>query len=163
MLLVGVLVFGGARCAEAQTKDEQEIRALIQQLIAAAKAKNVNEIMSAYVADEHLMVFDVTPPLRFAGAKAYQKDWEDFLAAFPGPLEVELGEPSITADGTLGFSHEIDTWRATDPEGKKVSFTVRQTYVYRKVDGQWRIIHDHTSVPVDVTTGRAELSLKPWR
>ena len=101
LLLVGALVFGGARCVEAQTNDEQEIRALIQQLMAAAKAKNVNEIMSAYVADEQLMVFDVTPPLRFAGAKACRKDWEDFVAAFPGPIEVELGEPSVTADGTL--------------------------------------------------------------
>jgi uncharacterized protein (TIGR02246 family) len=161
MLLVGVLVSGGARGAAAQTKDEQEIRALVQRLVAAERTKNINEIMSVYVTDESLTVFDVTPPLQYVGAKAYRKDWEDFFAAFPGPVEVEIGALSITPDGNLGFSHEIDRWSVTDKEGKRVTFTLRETYVYRKTNGRWLIVHDHASVPVDVTTGRAELSLKP--
>jgi uncharacterized protein (TIGR02246 family) len=161
MLLVSVLLYGGALWADAQTEDEKEIRALVQRLVTAARAKDVSAVMSVYVADESLRVFDITPPLQSIGAKAYTKGWEDFFAAFPGPMEIEIHELSVSTDGALGFSHEIDTWRVTDPEGTKVSFTMRVTYVYRKVNGQWRIIHEHGSVPVDVTTGRAELSLKP--
>jgi uncharacterized protein (TIGR02246 family) len=161
-LLVGVLLYSGALPADAQTEDEKEIRALVQRLVTAARAKDVSDIMSSvYIADESLSVFDITPPLQYVGAKAYKKAWEDFFAAFPGPVEIEIHELSVTTDGPLGFSHEIDTWRMTDPEGKKVTFTMRVTYVYRKVNGKWRIIHEHGSVPVDVTTGRAELSLKP--
>ena len=161
-LLVGVLLYNsGALRADAQTEDEKEIRALVQRLVTAARAKDVSAVMSVYVADESLRVFDITPPLQSIGAKAYTKGWEDFFAAFPGPMEIEIHELSVTTEGPLGFSHEIDTWRVTDPEGKKVSFTMRVTYVYRKVNGQWRIIHEHGFVPVDVTTGRAELPLKP--
>ena len=160
-LLVGVLLYNGALGADAQTEDEKEIRALVQRLVTAAKAKNVSAVMSVYVADESLSVFDITPPLQYIGAKAYKEAWEAFFAALPGPLEIEIHEFNVTTDGPLGFSHEIDTWSGIDPEGKKVTFTMRVTYVYRKVNGKWRIIHEHGSVPVDVTTGRAELSLKP--
>jgi uncharacterized protein (TIGR02246 family) len=160
-LLVGVLLYDGALGADAQTEDEKEIRALIQRLVTAAKAKDVSAVMSVYVADESLRVFDITPPLQYRGAKAYKEAWEAFFAALPGPLEIEIREFNVMTDGPLGFSHEIDTWSGTDPEGQEVTFTMRVTYVYRKVNGKWRIIHEHGSVPVDVTTGRAELSLKP--
>ena len=158
MLLVIVFPYARALRADAQT---EEIRALVQRLVTAAKAKDISAIMAVYVADESLSVFDITPPLQYVGAKAYTKAWEDFFAALPGPLEITIHEFNVMTDGPFGFSHEIDTWSGTDPEGKKVTFTMRITYVYRKVNGKWRIIHEHGSVPVDVTTGRAELSLKP--
>ena len=161
LLLVSVFFYGGMLQADAQTEDEKEIRALVQRLVTAAEAKDVSAIMAVYIADESLSVFDITPPLQYVGAKAYTKAWEDFFVALPGPLEITIHKFNVTTDGSFGFSHQIDTWSGTDPEGKKVIFTMRITFVYRKVNGKWRIIHEHGSVPVDVTTGRAELSLKP--
>jgi len=38
---------------------------------------------------------------------------------------------------------------------------VRATLCCRRVDGTWRIVHDHESVPFDPATGRAEISLRP--
>jgi hypothetical protein len=29
------------------------------------------------------------------------------------------------------------------------------------MNGQWRVVHEHISVPVDLTTGKAALDLKP--
>ncbi len=164
--VLGVLLLGGLFYAvpshvDAQTKDEQEIRALLQQMIAAFKVKDVTTIMSAYVPNESLVVFDLTPPLQHVGAKAYQKGWEAFFAAFPGPVEVEMNEMSIVTEGTLGVSHDIDHWVLTDKEGKKITLTFRATNVYRKIDGKWRIIHEHNSFPVDMATGRADFAETP--
>jgi uncharacterized protein (TIGR02246 family) len=164
--VLGVLLLGGFLYAipshvDAQTKDEQEIRALVQQMIAAFKAKDITTIMSTYAPDESLVVFDLTPPLRHVGAKAYQKGWEEFFAAFPGPVEVEMNEMRIMTAGTLGVSHDIDHWVLTDKEGKKIHLTFRATNVYRKIDGKWRIIHEHNSFPVDLATGRADLAGTP--
>jgi ketosteroid isomerase-like protein len=64
------------------TDDEAKIRALENQFAAAVNAKDVDAIMKAYVPDETLLVFDVVPPRQYVGAKAYRKDWEDFLALF---------------------------------------------------------------------------------
>ncbi len=160
-LLIGVLLYTVTLRADAQTEDEKEIRALVQRLATAIRAKDVTTIMSSYVPDESLHVFDVIPPRQYVGAKAYKKDWEDFFAPFPGPVEYEMNDLSITTEGNLGFSHNIDRFILTDKEGKKLEFTTRSTDVYRKIDGKWFIIHEHVSVPVDLITGRADLSSKP--
>jgi uncharacterized protein (TIGR02246 family) len=161
LLFLGGLLYAVPSHVDAKTKDEQEIRALIQQMIAAFKAKDITTLMSAYVPNESLVVFDLTPPLHQVGAQMYQKGWEAFLAAFPGPVEVEMTEMSIETEGTLGVSHDIDHWVLTDKEGKKITLTFRATNVYRKIDGKWRIIHEHNSFPVDLTTGRADLGETP--
>jgi hypothetical protein len=38
---------------------------------------------------------------------------------------------------------------------------VRYDSDYKKIDGRWRDIHDHVSVPADLNTGKAALDLKP--
>jgi len=35
------------------------------------------------------------------------------------------------------------------------------TDIYRKINGKWLIIHEHISVPVDLTTNKADLAAKP--
>ena len=61
----------------------------------------------------------------------------------------------------MAFSHEFDTWRVTDMDGKQLSFTGRETYVYQKIQGRWLIVHEHCSVPVDIVTGQALLQFDP--
>jgi ketosteroid isomerase-like protein len=36
---------------------------------------------------------------------------------------------------------------ATTTNGSKVELWFRQTLGFRKIDGQWRITHEHSSVP----------------
>jgi ketosteroid isomerase-like protein len=38
---------------------------------------------------------------------------------------------------------------------------LRATDIYRKVNGKWLIEHEHYSVPVDLTTAKADLTSKP--
>ena len=45
--------------------------------------------MQAYVPDETLFAFDVIPPRQYVGAKAFRKDWGEFLAGLKGPLKYE--------------------------------------------------------------------------
>jgi len=161
MLLMGMLCARVALGAEAHPNDEKAIRALNQRFHDAFKAKDVHAIMSVYVPDESLVVFDVIPPRQYVGAKAYRKDFEDFIAAFPGPMEYEITDLSITASGAIGYSHRIDNLVLTDKEGKQVHLAVRVTDVYRKSKGKWLIIHEHVSVPVDLATGKPDVLSKP--
>jgi ketosteroid isomerase-like protein len=109
-----------------------------------------------------LFVFDVVPPRQYVGARAYRKDWEDFFASFSGPVETfEINDLNVVTNGNLGFSHSIQRVVFTDKDGKKTDITFRLTDVYRKVNGKWLIVHEHVSVPVDLATGKADLSSKP--
>ena len=138
-----------------------EVDATLSKLIADYEAKDVRAIMAHYVHDDALVVFDVTPPLQFVGYDAYTKSYQDFYAAFPGQVTVDVIERKISVVGELAYTHEMNTWTVHDQTNKPTMFTARETYVLQKTEGKWLIVHEHASVPVDVTTGRAELRLTP--
>src|SRR5258708_6898766 len=117
--------------------------------------------MKIYVADESLLVFDVVPPRQYVGAKAYRKDWEGFFTTFKGPAKMEITDLSVTADTTLGFGHSIQRVTGTDTKDKPIDITVRVTDGYRKIKGNWLIVHEHVSIPVDLDTMKPDPSSKP--
>jgi ketosteroid isomerase-like protein len=145
----------------AHADDQGDIKALEQRFVTAVKAKDIKAIMACYVPDESLVVFDVVPPRQYVGAKAYQKDWEELFAAYPGAAEVEMSDLGVMTEGNLGYGHNIQHWTLTDKDGKKVTFILRASNGYRKINGKWLISHEHMSVPVDLATGKAELTSKP--
>jgi uncharacterized protein (TIGR02246 family) len=144
--------------AELTTTDEAEIKALNRRLAAALRVGDINAVMSAYAPNDGLVVFDAVPPLQYVGAEACRKNWENALAFFSGPVEYEMSDLHIETDGSLGISRRIDRVVLTDKDGQKLNLTLRITNVYRKIDGKWLIAHEHASVPVDLITGKADLS-----
>jgi ketosteroid isomerase-like protein len=145
----------------AESGDEASIRALESRFVAAVNAKDVNAIMKVYVPEESLFVFDVVPPRQYVGATAYAKDWTDFLGMFKGSLKFEISDLSVTAEWNMGFGHSIQRVTGTNTKGQPVDLTVRVTDVYRKIKGEWLIVQEHVSVPVDLDTGKPDLSSKP--
>lgn len=146
---------------QAAPGDEAAIKALEARFTSAFNAKDVDAIMKVYVPNETLVVFDVTPPRQYVGAKAYRKNWEDFFAMFKGPAKIELTDVSIMADTSLGFGHSIQYVTGTNAKGQPIDFTVRVTDGYRKIDGNWLIVHEHVSIPVDLDTLKPDPSSKP--
>jgi ketosteroid isomerase-like protein len=49
---------------------------------------------------------------------------------------------------------------ATTVDGKPFNVTFRSTDVWRKRNGQWKIISVHVSVPIDLKTGKADMASK---
>jgi uncharacterized protein (TIGR02246 family) len=148
-------------CPPAKADAQGDIKALEDRFIAALKAKDLDAIMKVYVPDQTLFVFDVVPPRQYVGAAAYRKDWQEFLGSINGPITVELTDLDITADDSLAYGHSIQRVAGTDQHGKKLDLTVRVTDVYKKINGNWLVIHEHVSVPVDLDTGKPDLTSKP--
>jgi ketosteroid isomerase-like protein len=161
VLIIGVSLSGVIGLSAGHADDQADVKALEQRYVIAAKAKDIKAIMACYVPDESLVVFDVVPPRQYVGAKAYQKDWEELFAAYPGPADVEMSNLSVMTEGNLGYGHNIQHSTLTDKEGKKATFIFRVTNGYRKLNGKWLISHEHVSVPVDLRTGKADLTSKP--
>ena len=151
----------GASLARAGAADEAEIKALEARFVKALEAKDVDAIMANYVPGDSLVVFDVLPPRQYLGSDAYKKDWQGFLGSCAGPVKVELTDLSVTADGKLGYGHNIQRLTCSTANGTVQDFTTRVTDGYEKRDGKWLISHEHVSVPVDLATGKADLSSKP--
>lgn len=140
--------------------DEAEIKALEQRIADGAKARDVGAIMKNYLDDETLFVFDVVPP-RHVGADGFHKNWQGFFDGFDGPITVENSEMSVTSDDKLAYAHYVAHIAGKGKDGNPIDMNVRVTDVLRKAKGKWLIVHEHVSVPVDLATGKADLTSKP--
>ena len=154
---LSIVAFG----APARADTKADITALEDRFVAAFKTKDLDGIMKLYAPGQALVVFDVVPPRQYVGAAAYRKDWQAFLGSFNGPITVELTDLDVGADRNLAYSHSMQRVAGTDKQGKKLDLTVRVTDVYQKIRGRWLIIHEHVSVPVDLDSGKPDLSSKP--
>lgn len=160
MVALAALVATGR--ASATGHDQQQIKALQERLMAAIRAKDYDGIMSCYLPGEDLFVFDAVPPRQYVGAQAYKDDWKAALGPFKGPISVTLTDLKIVSNGSdLAYGHSVQDYSGVDANGGNIQFVLRATDCYRKVKGKWLIAHEHYSVPVDLSTAKADIMSKP--
>ena len=144
---------------EHKKNDEATIRGLIEDGTKLVRDKNIEGVMSLYAPE--VVSFDLVPPLRYRGADAFRNVWEAVFSSFSGPIGYEIADLSITVGDDVAFTHSLNRISGTLTTGQKTDLWLRSTACFRKINGQWLIVHHQNSVPVDLETGRAMLSLKP--
>jgi uncharacterized protein (TIGR02246 family) len=138
---------------------EEEIASLIDAWVAAIRAKDLDGSLSYYAPD--VIGFDLVEPLRYVGADALRKRLEDWFASFDGTIDFENHELEIIGGDGVAFAHSLNHVTGTLTDGKSLDMYWRATLCLRKVDGEWLVVHTHTSVPFNMQTGEAQIDLKP--
>jgi ketosteroid isomerase-like protein len=115
--------------------------------------------MSGYSPD--VLVFDVVDPLRKFGAAALRKRVEEWFSAFQGPIDYEMRNLEIACAGELAFCYSVNHIRGAKIDGGEINMWIRATVCFRKIDGEWTVVHEHVSVPFDPETGLASMDLEP--
>lgn len=144
---------------ENKNNDAARIKRAIEGYVEAIRAKDIEGVMAIYAPE--VVSFDVVPPLQYVGADAFRKVWEELFSWFQGPIDYESSDLSITVGDDVAFTHSFGRISGTLPTGEKLGPWVRWTACFRKINGQWLLVHHQNSVPVDFETGRAVLDLKP--
>ena len=144
---------------ENKKNDEAAIQGLLDDCIRSLHDKNIEGVMSIYA--QEVVSFDIVPPLRYIGAEAFRKVWEEIFLVYQGPIVYEIHDLSITVGNDVAFTHSLNRISRTMNNGRKTDLWLRWTACFRKINGKWLIVHHQNSVPVDLETGRAVLDLKP--
>ena len=139
--------------------DEAEIKRLLEGGVEAIRDKNIEGVMSLYA--QEVVSFDIVPPLRYLGADAFRKCWEEVFFVYQGPIDYEMHDLSITVGDDVAFTHSLNRISGTMNTGQKTDLWLRWTACFRKINGTWLIVHHQNSVPVDLANGKAVLDLKP--
>ena len=126
------------------SKDEAEIRALVEAMLRANHDKDATAFAAAFAQDA--AVFNLAPPLVHHGINIDEKRaWYD---SWSTPVDIEPRDLKVSVNGDLafchGFLHLSGTKKGT--EGP-VSFWMRETLCLERIGGDWKIVHEHTSVP----------------
>jgi len=138
---------------------EAVIRRRVEGLAKAVGEKDLDGVMPFYA--PNIVSFDIGPPLRYAGTDDKRRAWQDVFATYTGTLSYEIGELNVTTDGSLAFVHGVNHVKGPLANGHVTDMWVRWTACFRRIDGVWRIVHDHVSVPADLEQGRALVNLTP--
>jgi uncharacterized protein (TIGR02246 family) len=144
---------------ENRTKNEAAIRELIDGLVKAIRAKDIDGVMSVFAPE--IVSFDFGPPLQHGGGEAFMKRWEELFESYQDPIDYEVRDLSIAVSDELAFSHSLNRIGGSMKNGAKNDRWLRWTAGYRKTNGKWLIVHEQVSVPVDVRSGKAMLNLTP--
>jgi PhnB protein len=142
--------------AEAVAGDQ--IRGLVDDWARALRAKDVDGVMAHYTADS--VTFDLAPPLISTGADA--KGLQGWFSTWRGPLGYEIRDLNITAGDDVAFCHGLNRLSGTKTDGEKADVWFRLTLCLRRIGGEWRIAHQHESVPFYMDGSfRAAVDLTP--
>jgi ketosteroid isomerase-like protein len=105
--------------------------------------------------------FDVVNPLQYVGSDETRRRAEEWLSSFQGSVGLEMRELSVTVGDDVAFAHSLNRVSGRMADGQAIGMWLRSTVCLRKIDGQWTVTHQHSSVPFDGESGRASLDLKP--
>jgi PhnB protein len=142
----------------ADLRVEAQIRAVIDDWARAMRAKDVAGVMAHYAPDS--VTFDLAPPLISTGADA--EGLQAWFSTWPGPIGYEIRDRRITAGDDVAFCHSLNRLSGTKSDGEKADVWFRLTLGLRKLGGEWRIAHQHESVPFYMDGSyRAAVDLKP--
>jgi ketosteroid isomerase-like protein len=140
--------------------DEAEVRQQIDRLVEAIRGADLEGLKPLYA--PQVVSFDVGPHLLDVGADAKLNNWIAAFTLFQHPIGVEMRDITITVGGDVAFGHSFNRLSGTLKNGARAGgFWVRATYCFQKIEGNWLIVHDHASVPLDPGSGQALLSLEP--
>jgi ketosteroid isomerase-like protein len=139
-----------------------EIRALEERFIKVqeigdGRPLNLDGIMSFYA--PNCVLYDACTPLQFTGEQAIRKDVMNLF----GPLQsltIKVREMTVHGDRQLAVARSILELTAVGAKGGTSNMTCRVTDCWQRLDGRWRIIHQHASLPCDLRTGKTEFNAK---
>ncbi|MEX0809794.1 MAG: nuclear transport factor 2 family protein [Dongiaceae bacterium] len=138
--------------------DEARIRAVLETLVQGIRAKDSARALRGY--DNRAVFYDLAPPLRTVGPD--RQGIGDWFGTWRGDIDYEITDLEISVSGDLAFAHGINRIGGTKTDGKKTSVWVRATYCLRRTGNDWKIVHEHVSVPFYMDGSvRAAIDLKP--
>ncbi|MFL5335470.1 MAG: YybH family protein, partial [Geminicoccaceae bacterium] len=124
----------------------------------ALRTKDAEALAADYAT--RLVSYDRAPPLATRGIDRLAL--ERWLAGWDGPVNGEMRELRIDVSGDVAFSASLNRMYARAKRGKDMDLWVRATLGFRKIEGRWRIVHEHISVPFYMDgSERAALDLQP--
>ncbi|WP_445116489.1 YybH family protein [Acinetobacter sp. WZC-1] len=128
-----------------------EVLQQIQRWDRAIAGKHIDDLMHQCADD--IRMFDVSSQL--SGAVQYKTAWEKFSPYFNDNMQIIRRDAKLYAEEGLAILHCFSRVEDGDGQGELQMPWCRTTLCLHRKEGQWQVIHQHISIPVDMLTGKA--------
>lgn len=134
------------------------LHTLLESWLSAVRAADVAAITRHYSRD--ILAFDAVKQLQFKGVEAYGSHWRECLKMCTQST-FDMHELDFETSGDIAFGHYLAYCGGTDEKGQHNASWVRVSVGLRREQGQWKIAHEHFSIPFDPATGQLLFDAKP--
>lgn len=126
----------------------------------AVAARDVEAFLALYDDDVHL--FDMWDHYEVVGKDAWRELVVDWFGAHPGEaLEARFDDVSAVTGQDVAFARMAMTFAIVAPGGElSYEQAHRLTLGLQRRDGVWRIVHEHSSMPISNETGTGILDAR---
>lgn len=124
--------------------DEADIRRLIANWSRALEAKDVDGLTADYAPDA--VLYDAIPAYKVVGADNIRNVWQQCLPCFPEKFQSEHRDLEVHVDGDVAFAFGLHHF-VTPADHPCSKSWMRVTIGYRRIDGAWKVAHEHVSMP----------------
>jgi len=132
--------------AVSMNSEETAIRQLMEAWASAVRARDIDGVLAHHTDD--VLMFDVPPPVAVRGIAAYRETWPAFFRALTdGRAAFDITELLVTAADKVAFATALLRCGSREELAKDDTPRLRLTVGLRKVDGVWKIAHEHHSFP----------------
>ncbi len=133
--------------------DEAAIRRMISAWSAALEARNIDGLVADYAAD--VVLFDGIPPYKTVGPENIRQSWSNCLPYFPAVFKSEHRDIVIHVTGDTAIMHGLHHFVPTPADDPSGQTWMRVTIGYRRIEGKWKVAHEHWSIPFNPMTNQA--------
>ncbi len=138
---------------------EAEIRAIMHERIDAVRDKNAAKLVAHHAPG--VLSYDLLEPLQYRGIDAVRQRGQTWFDGYDGPIVYEIVGLQVVAAFDVAFCYGLHRVSGTTKGGRKIDMHWRATQGFQRIDGAWRIVHEHASIPFDMNTGKVSFELKP--
>ncbi|WP_394171907.1 YybH family protein [Guptibacillus hwajinpoensis] len=139
------------------------VQDVLENYKSAVYEQDAEKFLSTYAADVH--IYDCWGKWECRGIWSWRQnviEWFNGLSEERDVLKVDFDDLTIEENTNVAFAHCAVTFVAyrEQPEEKLREMTNRFTLGLRKVNESWLITHEHSSLPIDMKTGKGMFNLK---
>jgi uncharacterized protein (TIGR02246 family) len=133
-----------------------------ESLLATYKTAIFEKDLPAFcsIFDEEVRIFDMWQQWTYEGLPAWREMAEGWFSSLGANRDVvTFDDIRIQGDGELAVATAFVRFTAVSAEGEELRYLEeRLTWVAKRKEGTWKIIHQHTSAPIDFNTMKAILT-----
>jgi len=146
------LVAAGPRDAEVRFNAPGDVAAIKEVERVLATELDMNKLIEFYADDA--VVLDIYAPGLFKGRDEIFAGFAPQLAKIKA-LRHSVPEMHVATNGNFGCAAMQIAFDTTLQDGRQLKMNVRQLDAFKKINGRWKVIQQHISLPLDPATLQA--------
>ncbi|GAA5192116.1 nuclear transport factor 2 family protein [Arthrobacter gyeryongensis] len=136
------------------SNEQTPVNQALDSYAAAVHAKDVEAFAALY--DDNVHIYDSWGQWQYTGIEAWRSMASEWFSSLGDErVRVEFNDVRSVAGEDVAFGHAAVTFAGISADGERLrAMTNRFTICLEKKDDAWKISHEHSSLPIDMETGK---------